>query len=73
MEWLRSFNCVIAVEFVSPDDEMVAKLTANKLAQELHHGRTEQEFRAIASEGFDVQSEQTLESGTRILFELSPR
>ena len=73
MEWLRSFNCLIAVEFVSPDDEMVAKLTANKLSQELHHGRTEEEFRAIVGEMFVIQSEQTLESDTRILFELKPR
>lgn len=73
MEWLRSFACVVVVEFVGPDDEMVATLTANKLARELHHGRTEKEFRAIVAEMFDVHSERTLESGTRILFELIPR
>jgi hypothetical protein len=73
MEWLRSFDCVVAVEFVAPEDEMVAKLTANKLARELHHGRTEKEFRGIIADMFDVRSERTLESGTRILFELEPR
>ena len=73
MVWLRSFDCVVAVEFVAPEDEMVAKLTANKLSRELHHGRTEKEFRAIVAEMFDVQSERKLESGTRILFELKPR
>jgi hypothetical protein len=73
MEWLRSFDCVVAVEFVSPDDEMVAKLTANKLSQELHLGRTEEEFRGIVADMFDVQSEQRLASETRILFELTPR
>jgi hypothetical protein len=73
MEWLRSFDCVVAVEFVSPDDEMVTKLTANKLDQELHHGRTEKEFRTMVAEMFDVQSERRLDSGTRILFELTPR
>ena len=73
MEWLRTFACIVAVEFVAPEDEMVAKLTANKLASELHHGRTEKEFRAIVAEMFEVESERTLESGTRILFELKPR
>ena len=73
MEWLRSFACVVVVEFVAPEDEMVAKLTANKLARELHHGRNEKEFRAIIAGMFDVHSERTLESGTRILFELIPR
>jgi len=73
MEWLASFDCVVAVEFVAPTDEMVAKLTANKLARELHHGRTEKEFRGIIAEIFEVVSERTLESGTRILFELKPR
>ncbi|MEE9177487.1 MAG: methyltransferase [Acidimicrobiia bacterium] len=73
MGWLASFDCVVAVEFVAPTDEMVAKLTANKLARELHHGRTEKEFRGIIADMFDVRSERTLESGTRILFELRPQ
>ena len=73
MEWLRSVACVVVVEFVAPENEMVAKLTANKLARELHHGRNEKEFRAIIAGMFDVHSERKLESGTRILFELIPR
>ncbi len=73
MEWLRSFNCPVAVEFVSPDDEMVAKLIGNKLPEELHEGRDEDAFRKIVGEHFEVRSEQALESGTRVLFELDPR
>ncbi len=37
LEWLRGLDCSVALEFVSPDDEMVARLVGNKLAQELAH------------------------------------
>ena len=73
LEWLRDFDAPVALEFVSPDDEMVAKLTANKLEQELHPGRTEIEFRELLGRGFDIVTERLLEGGTRTLFELTPR
>ncbi|MEA1902995.1 MAG: methyltransferase, partial [Actinomycetota bacterium] len=50
MSWLRSFECPVVVEFVAPEDEMVAKLTANKLDQELHQDRTEAEFRTLLAD-----------------------
>ena len=72
MQWLRNFNCDVVVEFVAPEDEMVSKLTANKLPEELHVGRTESEFRELLSElGFVTVSERSLEGGTRTLFDLS--
>ncbi len=73
MEWLRSFDCPVLVEFVSPQDEMVARLSANKLAEELHGARDQSAFRAIAGEMFELSGEKQLESGTRMLFELRPR
>jgi len=72
LDWLRSFGAPVALEFVSPDDEMVAKLTANKLEHELHPGRTETEFRGLLNERFDIRREHTLDGGTRTLFELTP-
>ena len=72
LDWLRGFDCDVVVEFVSPNDEMVGKLTANKLEDELHAGRTEAEFRSLVDERFDITSEHSLESGTRVLFELAP-
>ena len=72
LDWFRSFNCPVVVEYVSPADEMVTKLTANKLDAELHPGRSEDEFRALVSEEFEVAAERRLEGGTRILFELVP-
>jgi hypothetical protein len=72
MSWLRDFDCPIALEFVSPEDEMVDKLTANKLESELHTDRTETEFRSLIQTLFEIGSEKTLPGGTRILFELIP-
>ncbi len=72
LDWLRSFNCEVVLEFVAPADEMVAKLTANKRASELHPGRTEDEFRGLLAERFSVTAEETLGSGTRTLLALAP-
>ena len=72
LNWLREFDCPIALEFVSPEDEMVEVLTANKEESELHSGRTESEFRSLLAERFTVASERPLQGGTRILFYLTP-
>lgn len=72
VSWLRSFDCPVALEFVAPADEMVSKLTANKLESELHPDRTEADFRAVLSESFRIESELPLETGTRVLFGLAP-
>lgn len=71
--WLRSFDAPVALEFVAPDDEMVAKLTANKLEEELHPGRSLEEFTATLETVFDITSTQALEGGSRTLFALSPK
>jgi len=73
LRWLRGFVTPVVVEFVAPADEMVAKLVANKLPEELHVGREEGEFRALMEEIFDIAHEQSLGEGTRILFDLEPR
>jgi hypothetical protein len=72
LDWLRGFDCPVALEFVSPDDEMVKVLTANKEEAELHPGRTEDGFRALMAERFTVAAERRLEGGTRTLFHLVP-
>lgn len=71
--WLRHFDCPVALEYVAPDDEMVAKLTANKLESELHRDRSEIEFRGLLDETFAIDSTTSLTGGTRTLFGLSPR
>lgn len=73
LEWLRDFEAPLALEFVAPDDEMVGVLTANKVDEELHSGRSEPEFRRLLGEHFEVGAEQALGNGSRILFYLTPR
>jgi hypothetical protein len=72
LDWLRSFDAPTTLEFVSPDDEMVAKLTANKLELELHPGRSEADFRVLLDRNFSIRQEHALEGGTRVIFDLVP-
>lgn len=72
VDWLREFGCPVVVEFVSPEDEMVKVLTANKEEAELHAGRTEADFRSLLAPRFTIETEWALEGGTRILFHLVP-
>ncbi|MFZ0013545.1 MAG: class I SAM-dependent methyltransferase [Acidimicrobiia bacterium] len=73
VEWLSSYGCPVVVEFVSPDDEMVAKLTANKTAAELHQGRTRSEFEELLESRFIVVDTLDLGEGVRVLYHLVPR
>jgi ribosomal protein L11 methylase PrmA len=73
LQWLRTFGTPVVVEFVSPSDEMVAKLVGNKLPAELHSDREEAEFRVLLDEFFEIRSERKLQSDTRVLFDLDPR
>lgn len=71
-DWLRSFDCPVALELVTPEDEMVALLTTNKEPEELHPGRSEVEWRATLGQRFDIRSSTRL-SATRVLLELQAR
>lgn len=72
VDWLASFQCPVVVEFVSPEDPMVARLTANKTPQELHPGRTREEFEEILGKEFETLTTRELGDGERVLYELSP-
>ncbi len=73
MDWLASFGCPVVLEFVAPDDEMVARLTANKLDAELHPKRTQPEFESLLAPRFEIASTDTLGEGSRTLYALTPR
>ena len=73
VDWLAEFGCPIALEFVSPEDEMVQRLIANKLEEELHPGRSEGEFREALQTRFDVTDDTTIADGKRALLALTPR
>ncbi len=72
VDWLASFHCPVVVEFVSPDDEMVKVLTANKTEAELHTGRTRGEFEALVARSFTVADRLDLGEGVRTLYSLDP-
>lgn len=72
LDWLADFECPVLVEFVAPDDEMVAKLTANKVEAELHPGRDQSEFESALRKQFTVASTETLGEGSRTLYRLLP-
>lgn len=72
VDWLASLRCPIVVEFVSPEDEMVSKLVANKTEAELHPGRTRTEFEAILGGSFRTLSKEALGEGARVLYSLEP-
>lgn len=73
LRWLASFQCPVVLEYVAPEDEMVVKLTQNKLAHEIHPGGDQAEFRSMLDGYFRIEAEQVLGSATRVLFELRPR
>lgn len=73
VDWLAGFTCPIALEFVSPHDEMVGRLTANKLDEELHPGRSGAEFRATLLTRFEISGEVPIADGDRTLYALVPR
>ena len=70
--WLAGFGVPVVVEFVAPEDPMVARLTANKRPEELHPDRDRGGFERMAAVHFDTVADQDLEGGTRRLYHLTP-
>jgi hypothetical protein len=70
VEWLAGFEAPVVVEFVAPDDPMVARLTANKRPEELHPGRDRESFERLAEANFKIADRLDLPGGTRRLYSL---
>lgn len=73
IEWLAGFGVPVVVEFVAPEDPMVARLTANKRSDELHVDRDRVGFERLVGLHFDTVDSRDLEGGTRAVFHLRPR
>lgn len=73
LDWLAGFRVPLVVEFVAPDDPMVARLTANKHADELHADRDREGFERLATARFQMGESVDLQGGTRRLYHLRPR
>ncbi|HEX7100196.1 MAG TPA: methyltransferase [Acidimicrobiia bacterium] len=71
VEWLAGFGVPVVVEFVAPEDPMVAQLTANKRPEELHADRDREAFERLVRRHFEVVREADLPGGTRRLYHLA--
>ncbi|MHB2265858.1 methyltransferase domain-containing protein [Aliihoeflea sp. PC F10.4] len=71
LQWLRSFNSEIVIEFVSVEDAMSKMLLRGRVNQ--YGEMTEAEFETIASSIFTIESSQSLKGSHRKLYHLTPQ
>lgn len=71
IDWLAGFGVPVVVEYVAPEDPMVARLTANKRPEELHPGRDRDSFERMIGGRFRVDDQVDLAGGTRSLYRLT--
>ena len=71
LQWLRSLESDVIIEFVTREDEMVIKLLTNKKEQYADYNL--EQFVAEASELFTIEDRQPLKGGKREIFYLRPR
>ena len=72
VEWLRSFDARLVVEFVHPTDPMTRRLLANKPAGLFDDYRTDA-FAMLLEHHFDVREREELPGGTRCVYLAEPR
>jgi len=72
VEWLRSLECEVVVEFASRDDPMVQRLLVAK-RPDAHPDYDRPTFDSLLRARFDVLDMRELPSGTRTLYLASPR
>ena len=70
LEWLRSLNSDVVLEFVNREDEMVVKLLTNK--KEQYEDYDIEQFISEAELFFAVENREPLKGGKRELFFLKP-
>jgi hypothetical protein len=71
VDWLRSLDSALVVEFMTREDPMVKKLLS---AKRVDHADYDQPFfEQLLNESFDIQRTQQMPSGTRILYHVTPR
>jgi hypothetical protein len=72
VDWLRSLDSTLVLEFPTPDDPMVRRLLARKRPGD--HPDYEQDwFERCLRERFDVERSEQLAAGTRVLYLARPR
>ena len=69
--WFASFEADVVIEFVAPQDAMVAQLVRNRDA--LASGYTQDRFEACVAEHFVIAATERLQSGTRTMCYVRPK
>jgi len=72
LDWLRSLDSALVIEFPTTDDPMVKRLFQAK-REGLHTDYTREHFEACLKERFDVERSQELSGGTRVMYFARPR
>jgi hypothetical protein len=72
LDYLRSLDARLVIEFVKREDPMVEQLMSGK-AEGTHPDYEISEFKRLLAERFTVERQLELPSGTRVLYEASPR
>ncbi|HEY7440414.1 MAG TPA: methyltransferase [Acidimicrobiia bacterium] len=72
VDWLRSLDAPVVVEFVEPHDPMAKRLLANKPKGMFADYRID-EFSRLLESRFDILERRALPSGTRTLYLATPR
>jgi hypothetical protein len=72
VDWLRSLDAPLVVEFVEPHDPMAERLLGNKPAGMFPDYRLDA-FVALLEESFTIAQRADLPSGRRTLFFVQPR
>jgi SAM-dependent methyltransferase len=70
LEWIRSFEAAVVLEFVGPDDEMTLRLLKNK--RNAYPDYTQSQFESIAGSMFDIEDSASLKGGRRQIYFLRP-
>ena len=71
LDWLRSLDTSLVIEFPTPDDPMVERLLAAK-RERTHADYDRTEFERALRERFEVDESLELSSGTRVLYRARP-
>jgi SAM-dependent methyltransferase len=72
IDWLRDLGGELVIEFPTREDPMVRRLLAGK-RDAAHEDYELGHFERLLGEAFDVRRSERLPSGTRVLFEATPR
>jgi SAM-dependent methyltransferase len=71
LQWIRSFDAAVVLEFVGPEDEMTLRLLKNKRSK--HPDYTLARFESIAAAMFDIADKTPLKEGRRHIYFLQPK